>query len=67
MPKKTKYLWNVPFYGSVQIELDKDEFDYDEFIDAYEELSDYEPDIMLTNSEWEIKDAEILEEIKENK
>ena len=62
MPKKTKYLWNVPFYGSVQIELDKDEFDYDDFIDAFQEEYDNDSDILLSNSEWEIKDAEISEE-----
>ena len=61
MSKKTKYLWNVPFYGSVQIELNKDEFDYDEFIDAFQEVYDNDSDILLSNSEWEIKDAEILE------
>ena len=57
-----KYLWNVPFYGSVQIELDKDEFDYDDFIDAFQEEYDNDSDILLSNSEWEIKDAEISEE-----
>ena len=25
MPKKTKQLWSIPFYGSYQIEVDKDE------------------------------------------
>ena len=64
MSKKTKYLWNVPFYGSVQIELNKDEefiFDYDEFIDAFQEVYDNDSDILLSNSEWDT--AEILGEI----
>ena len=61
MSKKTKYLWNVHFYGSVQIELDKDVFDYDEFIDVFQEEYDNDSDILLSNSEWDT--AEILGEI----
>ena len=31
MPKKTKQLWLIPFYGSYQLEVDKDEgYDSDE-------------------------------------
>jgi hypothetical protein len=31
MPKKTKQLWLIPFYGSYEIEVDKDEgYDSDE-------------------------------------